>query len=380
MTEDITIAPPRTWEELRTEVQRRTDAQVYPMTGARGEDVRIILGRIDSLDDDAWGRSWSAMAREWFERGQALEATDRKAAADAFIMAWRYGSFGAWPSATSPEKRKSLQVGLDAFARYGRLQAQPIERIEVRFEGGVIPILLQLPSIDGPAPVMLSLGGLDSFKEYVAERYGPVYMKHKIGWVGLDAPNTGETKLLPRPGVEKAYSAVIDYLLTRKDVDASRIGLQGVSMGGYWATRFAFAEPKRLKLAVNWAGPLDAAWAPRQIRGALSSKEYLFGLPAALLAQSGWSSLAELVERQQELSIVTMGLVDKPTPQRMLIVNGLKDSLVPASDTMLLLQHGTPKSAWINPEGIHLARSAEWNDERIKQQIIMPWIVDAMAA
>jgi hypothetical protein len=47
---------------------------------------------------------------------------------------------------------------------------------------------------------------------------------------------------------------------------------------------------------------------------------------------------------------------------------------------MLLLQHGTPKSAWVNPEGIHLARSAEWNDERILQQIIMPWIVNAMAA
>lgn len=380
MSEDIAIAPPRTWDELRAEVQLRTDRQVYPLTGMLTEDVRTILGRIDNLDNDAWGRSWSAMARDWLARGEALEATDRKGAAAAYIMAWRYGSFGAWPSATSAEKRKSLETGLNAFARYGRLQEQPIERIEVRFDGGVIPILLQLPKTDGPAPVMLSLGGLDSFKEYVAERYGPVYMKQQIGWVGLDAPNTGETKLLPRPGVEKAYSAVIDYLLTRKDIDASRIGLQGVSMGGYWAARLAFAEPKRLKLAVNWAGPLDAAWAPRQIRGALSSKEYLFGLPAALLSQSGWSSLAELVERQQELSIVAMGLVDKPTPQRMLIVNGLKDTLVPAADTLLLLQHGTPKSAWVNPEGIHLARSAEWNDERIMQQIVMPWIVDAMAA
>jgi hypothetical protein len=111
----------------------------------------------------------------------------------------------------------------------------------------------------------------------------------------------------------------------------------------------------------------------------LQSREYLFGLPKALLAQSGFRTVEDLVEGQQRLSIVGMGLVDKPTPT-MLIVNGLKDSLVPAADTLLLLQHGKPKSAWINPEGIHLARSPDWNDEQIMQQILMPWIVQNIGA
>jgi hypothetical protein len=35
MTEEIVIAPPRTREELRHEVQTCTDRQVYPMTGMR---------------------------------------------------------------------------------------------------------------------------------------------------------------------------------------------------------------------------------------------------------------------------------------------------------------------------------------------------------
>lgn len=379
MKELIEIAPPRTWQELSAETQSRTDRQVYPLTGMRSEDVRVILSRISSLDDDEWGRSWSGMAQDWIARGEALEKTDRKSAAAAYIMGWRYGSFGGWPSASSPEKQKSREIGQQAFARYGSLQDQPIERIVVPFEGGEIPILLQLPASGRPAPMMLSVGGLDSFKEYVAERYGPEYLRHGMGWVGVDAPNTGETRLLPDARAERAYTAVIDYMLQRGDIDPGRIGLQGVSMGGYWATRIAFAEHQRLKLAVNWAGPLDAAWAPRQIAGALRSREYLFGLPQALLAQSGWSSYQELVESQQKLSIVGMGLVDERTPP-MLVVNGLKDTLVPAADTLFLLQHGSPKSAWVNPEGIHLARSADWNDERIMQQIIMPWITRQMAA
>jgi hypothetical protein len=61
----------------------------------------------------------------------------------------------------------------------------------------------------------------------------------------------------------------------------------------------------------------------------------------------------------------------------MLVVNGLHDSLVPAEDS-LLLQSGTPKSAWLNPGGIQLGRSSECNDERIMREMIMPWIVQTM--
>ena len=371
---EIVVAQPRTWEQLKSEVQGRSDRQRYPLTGMSSEDVRAILGRINSLDNDEWGRSWAQTAREYMTKGRQLEATDRRAAGEAYIMAWRYAGFGAWPSITSAQKQGALDLSVEAFQRYGRLQEQPIERIEIPFEGGKLPILVQLPRSARPVPVMISIGGLDSFKEYVGERYGPVYMKHNIGWVGVDAPSTGETKLRPDAKAEAAYSAVVDYLLKRSDVDPSRIGVQGVGMGGYWATRVAFAEAKRLKLAVNWAGPLDAAWAPEQLLGALGSREYLFGLPSALLTQSGFSSLVELVNNQQQLSIVKMGLVDKPTPS-MLVVNGLKDTLVPAADTLLLLQHGMPKAAWINPQGFHLARSAQWNDERVMDEVIMPWVV-----
>jgi esterase FrsA len=372
---EIVVAPPRTWDELRAEVQGRTDRQRYPLTGMRSDDVRAILGRINSLDNDEWGRSWAQTGREYLAKGRQLEASDRKAAGEAYIMAWRYAGFGAWPSVTSPQKQASFELSLEAFQRYGRLQEQPIERVEIPFEGGKLPILIQLPRSTRPVPVLISIGGLDSFKEYVAERYGPVYMKHDIGWVGVDSPSTGETRLRPDAKAEAAYSAVIDYLLKRSDVDAARIGVQGVSMGGYWATRVAFAEAKRLKLAVNWAGPLDAAWAPEKLLGSLGSREYLFGLPPALLSQSGFSSLAELVNNQQQLSIVKMGLVDKPTPS-MLVVNGIKDTLVPAADTLLLLQHGMPKAAWINPQGFHLARSADWSDERVMDEIIMPWVTE----
>ena len=38
--------------------------------------------------------------------------------------------------------------------------------------------------------------------------------------------------------------AVVDYLETRSDVDLSRIGIWGVSLGGYFAPRAAALEKK----------------------------------------------------------------------------------------------------------------------------------------
>jgi hypothetical protein len=61
----------------------------------RSDDVRAILSRISTLDDKEWGRSWALTAQAWIEKGVALEASgDRAGASDAYILGYRYGTFG----------------------------------------------------------------------------------------------------------------------------------------------------------------------------------------------------------------------------------------------------------------------------------------------
>jgi hypothetical protein len=60
----------------------------------------------------------------------------------------------------------------------------------------------------------------------------------------------------------------------------------------------------------------------------------------------------------------------------MLLVNGVHDDIFPIEDVMLLLQRGTAKEAWVNPQGIHMGRqSGVWDSERINTEIINPWIM-----
>src|SRR4051794_41925467 len=68
-------------------------------------------------------------------------------------------------------------------------------------------------------------------------------------------PGTGENPTLyGDDGAERTYSAWIDHLSQRGDVDGSRIGVWGGSFGGYWAARLAYVEAKRIKAAVFHGG------------------------------------------------------------------------------------------------------------------------------
>ena len=63
--------------------------------------------------------------------------------------------------------------------------------------------------------------------------------------LSLDGPGQGEisTKLPIRHDYEVAVSAAIDAMESRDDIDAARVGLIGVSLGGYYACRAAAFEP-----------------------------------------------------------------------------------------------------------------------------------------
>src|SRR5256885_10489414 len=59
-----------------------------------------------------------------------------------------------------------------------------------------------------------------------------------------DALPIPEYDLPIRGNYETAVKAVFDFVETRRDVDASRIGLWGVSLGGYYAPRATAFEPR----------------------------------------------------------------------------------------------------------------------------------------
>ncbi len=364
------IAPARTWPELKQAVQERVDGQRYPLTGFDAAEVGEILGRIRSLDRDEWARSWIVDGDRHMAAARSLQANDPRRAADGFLAAWRYYSFGAWPTPNSPEKKRAQRLASEAFQAYVRTQPN-MEVLRIPFENAEIVAYLQRPAGQARPPVVISVGGLDSYKEFVAEQYGPAYLKAGLAYVAIDMPGTGESPLKAAPGSERIFARVIDALQQRQDVDGSRVGFQGVSWGGHWALRMAYAEPQRIKATVSWGGPLHAYFQREWQIQALGTREYLFDLFQARAGVYGVDGLEDFLSSGPKLSIRDQ--ITKPT-SAMLLVNGEKDSQVPIDDLYLALRSGSPKEAWVNPQGGHLGRSKEWPDGRILSEIIVPWL------
>src|ERR1700682_5049805 len=85
------MAPTRTWEELKTETQRRVDKNLGPVAGLKSEDAREALANIHSLDRDEWAAAWSAIAERYDKRAKSEETNkDTIAERDDFFLAFRY--------------------------------------------------------------------------------------------------------------------------------------------------------------------------------------------------------------------------------------------------------------------------------------------------
>jgi esterase FrsA len=370
------VALSRTWPELKDAIQQRVDRNAYPLTGMNADDVREILSNISSLDRDEWAAAWMAKGAVYAARGAALAATDKAAAHDAYMMAFRYDSFAAWPTPNSPGKQRAYTRGIDDFRRAAALSDPPIESIAFPFEGKTVQAYLALPVGVRPSPVVLAIGGLDSYKEYWCERAAE-FLKIRLGVLCLDMPGTGESPVKVFAGAEKMYSAAVDYLLSQRDVDGKRLAALGASWGGHWSAILSFTEMERFRGSVVWGGPIHAYFQPDWQRKALGTREYLFDLFPARAAVYGVSTMDDFLAFGPRMSLEVRGFIGKPSI-RTLLVNGVGDTQVPIEDLYILQRTGTPKESWVNPQGGHIGRGPGWSDGRIFAEVVLPWLAKVL--
>ncbi|WP_432493274.1 alpha/beta hydrolase family protein [Kineococcus auxinigenes] len=202
------------------------------------------------------------LAAEDEAAGRALSAGEKLGrAATYFLIGERMQAAGYAPRVALYEKF------LTTFARGVELAGENAERIEIPYAGTVLSgILVRALGpdgrvLDGPAPILVQVNGLDSTKEMLY-RTGPAAKLSRRGVASLllDQPGTGEAlRLHDLPAVpesEQWASVVLEHLAARPDVDEQRIGLLGVSLGGYYAPRAVAMEP-RFALGVAWGANHD---------------------------------------------------------------------------------------------------------------------------
>jgi pimeloyl-ACP methyl ester carboxylesterase len=373
----------RTLDEIKVEAVHRAEVGGYPMIGLDPDDVREAFKSIQSSDKDEWAAGFMGVADRYMAEGKALERSDPKKADADFIRAWRLYSFGKWPTESSPKKKISYAKAIDAFLTHAHFMDPPLEVVHIPFEGKQIVGYMRLPkAAAGPVPMVIAVNGLDSRKEDLTESFSAI-LPYGIGYLAVDGPGTGQSPIKASPTAERMLSRVLDYLASRPEVDKSRIAMHGVSWGAYWGTKMAILEKARLRGVSVQSPPTDLFFQKEFVLNSLlGNREYLFDqIPAIMAIFDNVTTLDQVVDEFQKMSLVNQHLLGKPTSP-MLVLAGTHDTQVPISDIYKLLDSGdVPKDAWINPQGGHLGRQVGvWPDPRIFKQVILPWLARALQA
>ncbi len=374
-------AKSRSLGDIKNDIARRA-GRINPFERVDRKEVEGLLERLTSLDPDLWGSEWGKLGARHEANAEELAKRGQKEAGESYSQAYEYYRIGRYPVPSSPEKMNCYKGALRSFLKAAPYLDPPLERIEIPFEGKKVVGYLQIPRGINRPPVVMHWGGVDGWKEDRRSN-SEVFHTEGLATFTIDMPGAGENPCLGQEmRAERTFSAAIDYLETRNDIDGRRIAVMGGSFGGYWAAKLAHTEPKRLRGAVNWGAGVHRTFQEEWLRPALTltASQYLMG-PASLLdARSyifGLKTLEEVLNIAPSLSLVTQGLIDQPSAP-LLCINGKEDDQHPISDLYLLAEHGSPKDIRIIAGAGHMGRKqGESNDE--VQQIIIRWLKEKLS-
>lgn len=202
---------------------------------------------------DAWctnGDLHAGLAEEAEAEGRTITAGEAWVRA---ALAYHFAKF-VW-MLDLDRYRAAADRAVAALRRAHRLLDPTAERVEVPFEGATMVGNLRRPGGAERPPLVLLLPGLDSTKEEFFH-WENVFLARGLATLSLDGPGQGETGYHTRirPDYEVGPAAMLDHLAGRPDLDLDRVGVVGVSLGGYYAPRTAAFE-RRVRAVCAIGGP-----------------------------------------------------------------------------------------------------------------------------
>jgi dienelactone hydrolase len=248
----------------------------------------LVASRMQPPNRETWYVEWRRVADQTRSRAeQAEQAGHVVTARDAWVRATnQYRSAEFWLAADDPRRMETFELCESSFRSAGRYFDPPVESVEIPYEGGAVLYghFLASPRAVGRQPVLISIGGLDSFKEEMLFMVGRAVLDRGIACLFVDGPGQGAT--LRREGIPTRYDYevpiryCVDWLLARDDVDPDRLALSGSSLGGYYAARAGAFESRLAAVVAHGAQwDLGEQWAERdESYGLAGHIKWVFGV------------------------------------------------------------------------------------------------------
>jgi pimeloyl-ACP methyl ester carboxylesterase len=315
---------------------------------------------------DEWLDAWCATADMHADLAREAESLGRTlSAGEAWVRAalcYHFAKF-VWMVDMDKYRATADKAVSSLYAAHKHLDPTA-ERLEIPAEGMTMAGNLRRPAGTDHPPLVILLPGLDSTKEEFFN-WENVYLKRGLATLSLDGPGQGETGYTThiRPDYEVAVSAALDHLQGRSDLDLDRVGLVGVSMGGYYAPRAAAFEP-RIKAVAPIGGPYSFGECWDQLPPI--TRETFVHHSGAANEEEG---------RQKALQLDLAGVAKRVT-QPMLVVFGKLDRLIPWQHAERLADDAPNATLVMYPDGNHVCNNIPYK----YRPLVGDWMKEQLAA
>lgn len=335
----------------------------FTANGVTPSDFERITANLDRWDD--WCDVWSRTGSEHEVLGrEALRLGRTRSAGAHLARAAVYFHFAKFVFVDDPDQMKAAHSSAvrcltDALPHLD----PPGERHSIPFEDAELVGVLRRPSPDGRWPAVVLIPGLDSAKEEFRATEA-LFLERGMATFAVDGPGQGEAEydLAIRGDWEVPGAAIVDYLSAQPRIDPSRIGVWGVSLGGYYAPRVA-SGVEQVRACIALAGPYNfgAIWEglPPLTRDTYRVRSKTPTDNAARI-HALTLSLEGVTERIRCPLHVVMGKLDRliPWQQAQRLVDEVGDNV-----DFLLLEDGNHGCANVSYK--HRYRSADWMSEHL---------------
>ncbi|MGC9668941.1 alpha/beta hydrolase family protein [Planosporangium sp. 12N6] len=295
-----------------------------------------VTSRLTSLRD--WPAAFVATASEYLARGERAEAAGRSVTAGE---AYRDAALWFHFATTLPVRATEAHAAAtDAMRRSLRHLDPTADHVA----GAGFRATLRRPAGADRPPVALVVAGMDSSRI----EFHPIaaaLLRRGVATFALDGPGQGELAATsaPEPDFHPVVAAALAALDGRADVDAGRVGLLGLSLGGFYGA-VALAHHPRLRAGVTVSGPYALSWddLPPFVTGTLALRT---GSADAARAFAGRVRLDRVAARIRQ-------------PLR--VVDGGRDAIPGVTNGERLAREAPRGEYLLVPEGNHLLGNARW--------------------
>ena len=206
----------------------------------------------------AFPKEWARAAAKQEKLADAAYDTDRQITAGQHYhrAALYWGRVQHLiPVDGNPRKIAAHASVIRCYNRMMEIHGDSVTRFEVDIgDGENVYCLFHAAPGNGPKPTVLYLPGMDAIKEDFPNPYNNEFVRRGMNICVMDGPGQGECNINQVWQTIGKYAAagkcVMDVLVARDDVDSSKIGIFGTSMGSRYSVEVA-AHDERVKCCVG---------------------------------------------------------------------------------------------------------------------------------